>query len=54
MRKLFVVSKLVMASSIEEALKLERKTPPTAVYLDDDWKKNNLTHDYLNNSKKEK
>lgn len=44
MKYLFTVTKLVMAESIEEALKAEKEIKPLAIYLDDDWKKNNLTN----------
>lgn len=39
MKKLFVVQKYVMAESVEEALKLEKKIKPTDVFLDVDFKK---------------
>lgn len=39
MKKLFVVEKLVMASNVQEALRLERTTPPTSIYMDVDFRK---------------
>lgn len=40
--KMFIVTKIVMAKSIYEALKKEKNVVPTDVYIDQDWKKNNL------------
>lgn len=39
MKKLFIIQKYVVASSIHEALKIEKNTKPDEVWLDDDWKK---------------
>jgi hypothetical protein len=39
MKKLFVIQKYVVASSIVEALKLERKIKPDECWLDEDFKK---------------
>lgn len=39
MKKLFIVQKYIVASSIQEALKIERQTRPDECWLDDDWKK---------------
>lgn len=39
MKKLFVIQKYVVASSIQEALKIERKVRPDEVWLDEDFKK---------------
>lgn len=41
LKKLFIIKKFVMASSIAEAMRLDRKTKPQEVWIDDDWKKNN-------------
>lgn len=40
--QLYIVSKSVMARTPQEALKLEKNIPPEDVYVDQDWKKNNL------------
>lgn len=39
---LYVVQKTVMARSIVEALMLEKNIKPNDVFVDNDWKKNNL------------
>ena len=39
---LYVVQKTVMASSISEALKKEKRVIPSDIFIDADWKKNNL------------
>ena len=39
---LFIVQKNVMATSIREALKKEKDVKPTDIFIDSDWKKNNL------------
>lgn len=39
---LYVVQKTVMARSIVEALLLEKNIKPNDVFIDGDWKKNNL------------
>lgn len=44
MKKLFVIQKYVVASSIAEALKIEKNTKPDEVWLDDDWKRANKPH----------
>jgi hypothetical protein len=41
MKKIFVVRKFVIASSIKEAIKIERDITPDDCWLDDDWRKNN-------------
>lgn len=41
-KKLYIVSKMVMATSIYDALKKEKNIPPDDIYIDADWKKNNL------------
>lgn len=38
-RSQFVIRKYVMAHSAQEAIKLDRKTPVHAVWIDDDWVK---------------
>jgi hypothetical protein len=42
MKKIFIIQKLVMAETIQEAIKIEKKYPPTSVFIDDDWKKTHL------------
>lgn len=42
MRKLFVVKKYVYATSAVQAIKLEKKQKPDDVWVDDDWKKENM------------
>ena len=39
--KKFIVRKYIMASSVSEALKLERRAKPDDVFVDDEWRKNN-------------
>lgn len=39
MKKLFIIQKFIVASSINEALKIEKNTRPDECWLDDDWKK---------------
>lgn len=39
---LYVVQKTVMARTIVEALILEKNIKPSDVFIDSDWKKNNL------------
>ncbi len=39
MKKLFIIQKYVVASSIQEALRVEKRTRPDECWLDDDWKK---------------
>lgn len=40
--KMFIVRKYVMADSVSQALKKEKTTEVHEVYVDDEWKKNNL------------
>lgn len=42
MKKLYVIQKYVVATSISDALKKESKEQPSDVYLDHDWKKANM------------
>ncbi len=39
MKKLYVIQKFVVASSIKEALKIEKNFKVDEIFLDDDWKK---------------
>lgn len=39
--KRFIVRKYIMATSVHEALKLERKHRPDDVFVDSDWMKDN-------------
>ena len=39
MKKLFIIQKYVVASSIKEALKIEKNTKPDECWLDDEWKR---------------
>lgn len=39
--KMFIVRKYVLAESIGEVLRKERRIKPDDVWLDDEWKKNN-------------
>ncbi len=41
MKKLFIIQKYIVASSIQEALKIEKRSKPDECWLDDDWKKAN-------------
>lgn len=40
--KLYIVQKNIMAFSIIDALKKEKKVLPSDIFIDNDWKKNNL------------
>ncbi len=42
MKKLYIIQKYVIASSVVEAVKLEKNNPPDDVYLDNDWKKSHI------------
>lgn len=44
MKKLFVIEKLVLADSIEKAIKKEKEFPVTTAYLDPEWKKTHLQY----------
>lgn len=39
MKKLFIIQKYIVATSIKEALKIEKHTKPEEIWLDEDWKK---------------
>lgn len=39
MKKLYIIQKYVVASTIQEALKIELKIPADEIWLDEDWKK---------------
>lgn len=39
MNKLFVIRKYVLAPSIAEALRREKSTPVTEIFIDADWQK---------------
>lgn len=41
--KLFVVRKYIMAKTAAEALRKERKTPADECWVDEDWKKNQVS-----------
>ena len=43
MDKIFVVRKYVVAKNAQDALSKERKVKPDECWLDEDWKKDNLT-----------
>lgn len=42
-RKLFIIQKYVMARTIQEAIRIEKKQPVQEAFLDGDWKKNMLS-----------
>ncbi len=42
-KKLFIVRKFIFAISAKDAIKKDKSTPPDDVYVDEDWKRNNLT-----------
>lgn len=42
-KKLFVVKKYIMANSAQQAIRLDKKTPPDDVWVDETWKNNNLS-----------
>ncbi len=39
--KRFVVRKYIMAKSVHDALKIERRIRPDDIYVDEDWKRDN-------------
>ncbi len=41
-KKLFIIRKYITAYSAKNAIKLDKKTPVDDVWVDDDWKKDNL------------
>lgn len=41
-KKLFIVRKYVMASSAEMATQLEKNYPADDVFIDDEWRKNQM------------
>lgn len=41
-QKLYVVTKYIMAASVKQALEKEKFIKPDDVFVDTDWKKNNL------------
>jgi hypothetical protein len=45
MKKLFVIRKYVMAENAKKAIVEEKKHPVDDVWIDDDWKKENLSKD---------
>jgi hypothetical protein len=53
-QKLFVIRKYIMASDINEAIRLEKKQKPDDVWVDDDWKKANSDQPSGNVGYKEK
>lgn len=43
MKKLYVIRKYVKATSVAEAIKLERNVKPDGVWVDDEWAKANVS-----------
>ena len=43
--KLFIVRKYVMAKSVIDAVRKEKKIEAVDIWLDDDWRKNMMTND---------
>lgn len=43
-KKLFIVRKYIMAKDASEAIKLDKKHPVDDVWVEEDWKRNNLTN----------
>lgn len=41
MKKLFIIQKYIVASSILEALRVEKEVSVDEIWLDEDWKKAN-------------
>jgi len=41
--KLFVVKKYIMANSASHAIRKDKTTPVSDVWMDEDWKQKNLT-----------
>lgn len=39
MKKLYIIQKYIVATSITEALKIEKEVKPEEIWLDEDWKK---------------
>ncbi|TCU78850.1 hypothetical protein EDE08_101632 [Bradyrhizobium sp. R2.2-H] len=40
-KKLYAIEKRLWATSIKDALKREKNTPPNDIYTDPDWRRNN-------------
>ncbi len=43
MQKLYIVTKYVVARSVAEAMRLEKKLPADDVFIDTDWRQKNIT-----------
>jgi hypothetical protein len=41
-KKLYIIEKVLWATSIIDALKRERDTAPNNIYVDNEWRKNNM------------
>lgn len=44
MKKIFVVKKFVEAKSAKDALKKEKTCPVDEIWIDEEWKKNNISN----------
>jgi len=42
MKKLFILRKFIKANSAEEAIKKDKVTKPDEIWVDEDWKKDNI------------
>lgn len=51
MKKLFIVQKYIVANSIAEALKKEKKHSSAECFLDSEWRKANLILEHQNINK---
>lgn len=40
-KKRYIIRKYILASSVQEALRKERRTKPDDCWVDDEWKKEN-------------
>jgi len=40
MKRQFIIRKKVLATSVSEALRLDKKTPPDDIFIDEEWLKN--------------
>lgn len=44
-KKLYIIEKVLWAKSIPDALRQEKKTAPNNIYVDNEWRKNNLENE---------
>lgn len=47
-KKLFVIRKYIYARDVSEAIRIDSKTKPDEVWVDEEWKKINTEHQFKN------